>query len=151
MEENADLVDESVNKLSLETLEILKNQPPTAEELVELRTSVSWSSDIEQIKKAIDGSYSVYTIRNGEELIACCRVISDGAIHATLVDVIVHPNFQSLGIGKKLVMRALTDLKSDGIRFIGLTFNPTDTKLVHFYNSCGFQSRGGALFINQEA
>ena len=47
-----------------------------------------------------------------------------------------------MGLGRKLLTKALTDLREDGIRGIQLTFPP---ELEGFYRSVGFSILSGGL------
>ena len=52
-----------------------------------------------------------------------------------LVDLLVHPDFQGKGLGRRLVAEAVAQLTADGIKCIQVTFNPEHEA---FYRSCGF-------------
>jgi aralkylamine N-acetyltransferase len=64
------------------------------------------------------------------------EIISDGAIYALIVDVMVHPVFQTRGLGKRMLEFVIEDLTIAGIRNINVIF---DVKLEKFYESLGFE------------
>lgn len=74
-------------------------------------------------------------MQDANRLVGFLNVISDGIGDAFLLDLMVAPDFQSRGIGKALVKKAVMDLTDDGIRCIHATFTPD---LEGFYRKCGF-------------
>ncbi len=80
------------------------------------------------------------------ELIAFGYLCGMGLEHGYIEDVIVHPAYQGLGIGAKLVKRLLVEAETVGIEVVTVTF---DTKHASFYQRCGFTC-GGEGFGEKE-
>ncbi len=77
------------------------------------------------------------------ELIAFGYLCGMGLEHGYIEDVIVHPAYQGLGIGAKLVKRLLVEAETVGIEVVTVTF---DTKHASFYQRCGFTCGGGGVW-----
>ncbi|MBN2135653.1 MAG: GNAT family N-acetyltransferase [Acidobacteria bacterium] len=69
----------------------------------------------EQIYGSATNSYFFTSVRDKGELIGCGRIISDGYIHALIVDMIIHPDYQGKGIGKAVLDKLISHCKSNGI------------------------------------
>ncbi len=109
-------------------------------ELEELCNAVGWSRrPLRKVKKAIQYSFlvvSMWQMRgNQRRLIGFARATSDHAFNATLWDVVVHPDFQSKGLGKALMKFIIKKLRSDDISNITLFADP---QVVDFYRNLGF-------------
>ncbi|MGB3508118.1 MAG: GNAT family N-acetyltransferase [Microcoleaceae cyanobacterium] len=111
-------------------------------ELEELCNAVGWSRrPLRKVKKAIQHSFlvvSMWQMRGSRRrLIGFARATSDHAFNATLWDVVVHPDFQSKGLGKALMKYIIKKLRSEDISNITLFADP---HVVDFYRSLGFIS-----------
>jgi ribosomal protein S18 acetylase RimI-like enzyme len=111
-------------------------------ELEELCDAVGWSRrPLRKVKKAIEHSFlvaSMWQVRgNKRRLIGFARATSDHAFNATIWDVVVHPEFQSRGLGKALMKYVLKKLRSEEISNVTLFADP---HVVDFYRSLGFMS-----------
>jgi GNAT superfamily N-acetyltransferase len=127
-------------------LEILKNANLEPHHIEFLRTSVGWNSIHGKYQTALAQSFAHYSILEQQELIAFARVISDGSIYALIVDMMVHPAFQTRGLGKKVLEFVLEDLKVAGIRNINVIF---DARLEKFYEPFGFEMlKAGTIKLN---
>jgi ribosomal protein S18 acetylase RimI-like enzyme len=111
-------------------------------ELEELCDSVGWSRrPLRKVKKAIEHSFlvaSMWQVRgNQRRLIGFARATSDHAFNATIWDVVVHPDFQSQGLGKALMKYVLKKLRSEEISNVTLFADP---HVVDFYRTMGFMA-----------
>lgn len=111
-------------------------------ELEELCDAVGWSRrPIRKVKKAIAHSFivvSMWEVRGTRRrLIGFSRATSDHAFNATVWDVVVHPDFQSKGLGKALMKYLIKKLRSHDISNITLFADP---HVVDFYRGLGFMS-----------
>jgi GNAT superfamily N-acetyltransferase len=116
-------------------MNIERNSNIEPSEIEDLREAVGWDRSENTYGKILANLYSYYTCRDDGKLVAYLSVISDGVSDAFLVDFAVHPDCQGQGIGSQIVKRAISDLKTAGIRCIQVTFNP---KLEAFYQKFGF-------------
>lgn len=75
----------------------------TYQDYVSLRSSVGWNNlSEEQASKAISNSLYNLTVVDNNETIAMGRLIGDG-MYYLLVDIVVKPEFQGMGIGSKII------------------------------------------------
>ena len=76
----------------------------SAEEYCELRAAVQWQSIVkEQVQSGLEHSDYIVACRDGGKIIGCARIFWDKGYIAYLADVMVKPEYQGQGIGKKLV------------------------------------------------
>lgn len=111
-------------------------------ELEELCDAVGWSRrPLRKVRKAIQHSFVVVSMwemrANRRRLIGFSRATSDHAFNATIWDVVVHPDFQSQGLGKALMKYTIKKLRSEDISNITLFADP---HVVDFYHGLGFIS-----------
>ena len=109
-------------------------------ELEELCDAVGWARrPLRKVRKAIENSYlvvSVWEVRGTKSyLIGFARATSDHAFNATIWDVVIHPQFQSQGLGKSLMKYIIKKLRSNDISNITLFADP---QVVEFYSRLGF-------------
>ncbi len=65
------------------------------------------------------------------------HAVSDGGTHAFILDTVVHPDFQRLGIGRDLVRAVTDEAFKAGCDWVHVDYEP---ELVNFYqNACGFR------------
>ena len=115
----------------------------TAEEYMNLRKTVGWVQfPLEEAQICIDNAYMVLCVRDDDKAIGVVRLLWDGGYIAFLSDVIVDPEYQGQGIGRKLVESCIERLKKDmkpGYK-VKLTLNSAKGK-ESFYEKFGFVSR----------
>lgn len=82
----------------------LTTRPPEAKAFADLRETAGWNNPaMEVIQKSIDNSLFWVCLYSEETLIGCGRLIGDGAMYFYLQDVILHPDFQELGLGARIM------------------------------------------------
>jgi GNAT superfamily N-acetyltransferase len=85
-----------------------------------LFAQVGWGErQPEHIRAAFEKSSYVIFIYQGAELVAFGRTMDDGCYYAMLVDVVVKPSFQGMGVGGEIVRYLREQLH--GYRFVTLT------------------------------
>ena len=109
-------------------------------ELEELCDAVGWSRrPLRKVKKALQYSFlvtSMWEVKGKRKrLIGFARATSDHAFNATIWDVVVHPDFQSRGLGKALMNYTIKKLRREDISNITLFADP---QVVEFYKRLGF-------------
>ncbi|HIK55022.1 MAG TPA: GNAT family N-acetyltransferase [Synechococcales cyanobacterium M55_K2018_004] len=80
--------------------------PINLSELKELfNAGAFWARDRreEELAIAIRNSHPVVSAWDGDRLIGFARATSDGIYRATIWDVVIHPDYQGAGLGRKLV------------------------------------------------
>lgn len=112
----------------------------TAEELKKLFTSVDWASGEypEVLVKALRGYDYVLSARDGGELVGLVAAMDDGIMTAYVHYLLVLPEYQGGGIGKKLA-EALRE-HYDGYLKIVLVASP---EKEGFYAKLGYKVAGG--------
>ena len=111
-------------------------------ELEELCDAVGWSRrPMRKVRKAIQHSFLVVSMwqqrGSTRRLIGFARATSDHAFNATIWDVVVHPEFQTKGLGKALMKYMIKKLRSEDISNITLFADP---HVVNFYRRMGFMA-----------
>lgn len=117
------------------------------EQLLDLfREAAFWARNrsIDDLKIAVANSRPVVSMWEGDCLIGFARATSDGIYRATIWDVVVHPNYQGAGLGRKLVETVLmhphvnhaervylmTTHQQEFYKRIGFTPNSTTTMVL---------------------
>lgn len=75
-----------------------------------LERSAFWAKDrkVEELAIAIANSNPVITVWDGAGIVGFARATSDGIYRATIWDVIIDPDYQGAGLGRKLVETVLS-------------------------------------------
>lgn len=77
---------------------------PSAAEFCELRVAAGLSAkSLKAAQIALPNSLYAISIRKEGSLIAMGRVVGDGACNFEVVDVAVDPNYQGMGLGKRVM------------------------------------------------
>ncbi len=115
---------------------------PTAIQFFELFETTGWNTKYELTKEelysALENSWYSISYFNNNQLIGFGRIICDGIVHALILDVIIHPDHQGKGIGKKIMDRLVTKCKEHKVRDIQL-FSAKNK--AGFYEKLGFKNR----------
>ena len=112
----------------------------------ELFELVNWGKRApNEIRNAFNKSSFVYVVRANKEIIAFSRTMDDGMYYALLVDVVVHPDYQGVGIGKRMVDELVLQLK--GYEFITLTAAPNKEG---FYKKIGWRKQKSAFIVPKD-
>ena len=104
-----------------------------------------WAIDrrLEDLETAIDYSDPVVTVWNERQLIGFARATSDGIYRATIWDVIVHPDYQGAGLGRKLVETVLAHPRMNRVERVYLM----TTNQQQFYQRIGFQNNAMTTMV----
>jgi N-acetylglutamate synthase-like GNAT family acetyltransferase len=97
-----------------------------------------WAKDrrIEDWQIALSNSKPVVTAwDNDDRLIGFARATSDGIYRATIWDVVIHPDFQGVGLGRKLVETVLMHPHVNRVERVYLM----TTHQQKFYERIGFE------------
>nr|WDA99139.1 GNAT family acetyltransferase [Gronococcus sybilensis] len=137
---NSDSTKLLTKELQSANISIHKNIPVDLHELEKLCRAVDWSDrPLRKVNKALQNSYLVVSVikqtKKHKRLIGFARVISDCAFNATIWDVVVHPDFQGMKIGKTLMLTIIEHLQKEDISSISLFSDP---RALYFYQKMGF-------------
>lgn len=106
---------------------------------------VNWRTRVEdEIKLAFSKSSVTLFIYLDDQIIAFGRSIDDGRYYAQLGDIIVDPDFQGNGLGKRLV--TLINERLENYHFVTLTAAPGKG---NFYKSLGWKPQTTAFIWPQ--
>ena len=119
------------------------NNELSAKEYCALRSAVGWQSIVEeQAQSGLDHSDFVIACRDDENIVGCARIFWDKGYIAYLADVMVKPEYQKQGIGKKLVSECIAYIDSqlkDGWRIKIVIVSAKGKE--QFYEKFGFELR----------
>lgn len=115
-----------------------------------------WAKDrsIQSLEIAIANSKPVVSIWDKTQMIGFARATSDGIYRATIWDVVIHPEYQGAGLGRKLVQTVLahphisqvekvylmTTSEQKFYECIGFQENQTTTMVIHNQSKSCFRS-----------
>lgn len=113
------------------------------EDYNQLRASVGWDTLCpEQVQQGL--SHSAYTIScyDGDHITGAARVIWDYGYISYLADVMVRPDYQGLGIGRRLVERSIAFIRAQlkegwKIKMVLISAKGKES----FYQKLGFRER----------
>jgi ribosomal protein S18 acetylase RimI-like enzyme len=109
------------------------------------RLSAFWAKDrrIEDWKIAIANSEPVITVWDNQRLIGFARATSDGIYRATIWDVVIHPDYRGVGLGRKLVETVLSHPKLCRVERVYLM----TTHQQRFYERIGFECNSTTTMV----
>ena len=108
---------------------------PNDSELKELFSTVEWqvSRHIDRLSAAMYKYDNLITAWDGARLVGLVCSLDDGAVTAYINYLIVHPDYQRMGIGKELMRRILNEYR-DFMRVELIA----DAGAAEFYDKLGF-------------
>ena len=119
----------------------------TAKQFLLLRESVGWKGVEFQIENALKcGLYNI-AAKDNNEVVGMGRLVGDGIMYWYIQDVIVHPRYQSKGIGKE-IMRLLTQyVEKNSLPNTTVTVGLMAAKgKENFYEKLGYIARPTEVF-----
>ncbi len=124
----------------------------TAEHFVRLKVACGfWDRPLEQVEKALkNGLFNVVAICDGE-VVGMGRLVGDGAMYWYLQEIIVLPEYQGKGIGKRIVNRLLEHIKNTAIPGTQVSVGLTAVKGKEpFYEKLGFTLTESGMYMGLE-
>ncbi|MGB2925538.1 MAG: GNAT family N-acetyltransferase [Limnothrix sp.] len=128
-------------KKTLDCSHIFFSVDKNAVDLVQLQDLLNvtafWAKErpISDLATAIAHSDPVVTVWDGDRMIGFTRGTSDGIFRATIWDVVVHPEYQGLGLGRKLVETLISHPHMSRVERVYLM----TTHQQSFYERIGFK------------
>lgn len=123
--------------------ELIYTDSMTGEEYNELRMSVEWRPITQgQAERGLEHTTFLAAVRDHGRIVAMGRMLFDFGYTAYLGDVIVRPEYQGQGIGKKIVEYLIDrtmEAASEGERIMFILGAAKDKE--GFYEKFGFQRR----------
>jgi len=121
---------------------IFSEEVPETKKFLGLFLTTGWNDSYKlsetELEFAIRNSWYTYSAYNGHKLVGFGRLISDGIIHALILDLIILPEYQNQGLGKKILERLVDKCKEHQIRDIQLFSVKNKSE---FYEKSGFTRR----------
>ena len=105
------------------------------QQLLQITAFWAQTRTIEDLAVALSHSDPVVTANINDRLVGFSRATSDCIYRATIWDVVVHPEFQGSGIGRKLVETILTHPRVNRVERVYLM----TTHKQRFYERIGFE------------
>jgi predicted GNAT family N-acyltransferase len=112
-----------------------------------LRAAVAWSDPAVEdydLARALTTSWNVTARTRNGELVGLARVLDDGALYASIWDVIVVPALQRGGLGTELFSRAMEQV--GGRSLVTLVGTATGAPLYHRSGFVANDARATGLF-----
>jgi len=108
-----------------------------------------WARDrqLDDLQIAIANSDPVITVWNVDQLIGFARATSDGVYRAVIWDVVIHPDYQGAGLGRKLVQTVLSHPKLSQVERVYLM----TTHQQSFYEKIGFEQNSSTTMVLHNA
>jgi GNAT superfamily N-acetyltransferase len=117
----------------------MEAKPPSAEEYVAFRRAVGWSAvALDAAERGLAASRFAVTARDGAgRAVAMARVVGDGAVYLYVQDVVVLPEWQGRGLGRRLMAAVMDWIRSTAVpgTFVGLM---AAEGVTEFYLPYGF-------------
>ncbi|MEK6311305.1 MAG: GNAT family N-acetyltransferase [Curtobacterium sp.] len=114
--------------------------PPTAIEFKTLYDETGWANwDLSRFEQALTGSWVVCSVRDDDGcLVGVGRLISDGALHAFVTEMIVAERTRGEGIGGQILERLVDESRRRGVNDVQLF---AARGRAAFYERHGFERR----------
>ncbi|MCU7840240.1 MAG: GNAT family N-acetyltransferase [Candidatus Thiodiazotropha sp. (ex Troendleina suluensis)] len=109
------------------------------DEVIDIYKAIKWTSagKPKELLAALNNSHTLVTARIAGKLVGLGNAISDGHLVVYYPHMLVHPDHQGMGLGRKM-MEAMLSIYS-GFHQQMLT---ADGKAVKFYQALGFERAG---------
>lgn len=104
-----------------------------------------WAKErsLEDLATAIAYSDPIVTVWDGDRMIGFTRATSDGVFRATIWDVVMHPDYQGLGLGRKMVETLISHPRMSRVERVYLM----TTHQQKFYERIGFTENGTTTMV----
>ncbi len=121
---------------------IYSKEIPGKSAFFDLFVTTGWNEayrlDPDELYLALENSWYLISAYENDRLIGFGRMICDGVVHALILDLIVHPEYQNQGMGTTILDKLVEKCRQHKIRDIQL-FSVKGK--AGFYQKCGFKER----------
>jgi GNAT superfamily N-acetyltransferase len=126
-------------KIKPKEIKILETRDIKPEQVIDLYKANGWSAadKPDELFNGLVNSHSLITAWDEDKLIGLGNAISDGHLVVYYPHLLVHPDYQGKGIGKKIVDRMLEKYKHFHMQML-----TADGKAIDFYKKVGFVKAG---------
>lgn len=132
------------------------SERPEIEKYIKLREKVGWGNiEKEVVETSFNNTIYFVSAYDNEELIGFGRMIGDMSMFLYIQDIMINPDYQGLGIGKKIVISIIENAKKlkNKNQNIRLYLGSVKGK-EEFYRKLGFITReekglGQAMIYNE--
>ena len=109
------------------------------DQILDLYQANGWSAAQKpvQLTKALANAHSLVSAWSGDRLVGLGNAISDGHLVVYFPHLLVHPDFQGKGVGKKIMNRLLQKYASLHMQML-----VADQASIEFYKKLGFEKAG---------
>ncbi|UCF34574.1 MAG: GNAT family N-acetyltransferase [Phycisphaerales bacterium] len=114
---------------------------PTADEYARMRAVVGWNEvDPQGIARGLHNALFSLCLLDDDDVIGCARIVGDDGLYFYIQDVIVLPEYQGQGLGRRLMDRVMAYIEQHAKpgAFIGLM---AAKDVAPFYHKYGFAER----------
>lgn len=120
-------------------IEIKETKAVLKPDIIAIYTANQWSSaeKPELLYNALMNSHSLLTAWDGSRLVGLGNALSDGFLVVYYPHLIVHPEYQGMGVGR-LIMNRMQEKYSGFHQQILVA----DGQAISFYEKCGFKPAG---------
>lgn len=110
----------------------------TEKQVEQLFLSINWLSGKypQRLMKALRNSQTVITAWAGNQLVGLIRAIDDGEMTAYLHYLLVHPDYQGMGIASQLLSKVKQKYKD----YLYINIMPEESSNAAFYEKFGFRT-----------
>ena len=110
-----------------------------------LESTAFWARELrlEELTIALANSAPVVSIWDGGKMIGLARATSDGIYRATIWDVVIHPDYQGLGLEQKLLETVLNHPRMNQVERVYLM----TTHQQQFCKQIGFQPNPSTTMV----
>lgn len=130
----------------------------TAKEFALLTESVGWGRpNLKQIEIALKNTIYTVSVKKDDKIIGMGRIIGDGARIFYIQDVVIHPHYQGIGFGTKIMEMLMAYINHLQLRDCSIMIGLMAAKGKEgFYERFGFQKRpneylgnGMMMYVNK--
>src|SRR4030095_11422818 len=124
------------------SIDIKTGHDLSLEQLVNLYNAVGWAANTNaeqrpKLQEAIRNSTYVVTAWNGSQPVGLARCLSDDVSVCYLQDILIHPDYQRLGIGRTLLLNCLAHFAHVRMKVL---MTDDEERQKKFYESLGYKN-----------